>query len=133
MKKSVNVLFIILMLSVCIPQSIHAETKQDKLIRELQEVGQYGTTLEIDQIPYSTNPGWEENVKHYEGVPVEQVKKDAEEIHKRKNQKVPEPIELTIAKKCQPFIFSLTTNPLFNLILFFPRIVDSIQDSLNSN
>lgn len=133
MKKSVNVLFIILMLSVCIPQSIHAETKQDKLIRELQEVEQYGTTLEIDQIPYSTNPGWEENVKHYEGVPVEQVKKDAEEIHKRKNQKVPEPIELTIAKKCQPFIFSLTTNPLFNLILFFPRIVDSIQDSLNSN
>ena len=133
MKKSVNVLFIILMLSVCIPQSIHAETKQDKLIRELQEVGQYGTTLEVNHIPYSTNPGWEENVKHYEGVPVEQVKKDAEEIHKRKNQKVPEPIELTIAKKCQPFIFSLTTNPLFNLILFFPRIVDSIQDSLNSN
>lgn len=133
MKKSVNVLFIILMLSVCIPQSIHAETKQDKLIRELQEVGQYGTTLEVDHIPYSTNPGWEENVKHYEGVPVEQVKKDAEEIHKRENQKVPEPRELTIAKKCQPFIFSLTTNPLFNLILFFPRIVDSIQDSLNSN
>ena len=133
MKKSVSVLFTILLISLLIPQQIHAEIDRNKLIKEAKEAAQYGTPLEVHQIPYSTNPGWEENVKHYEGVPVEQVKKDAEEIHKRKNQKVSEPIELTIAKKCQPFIFSLTTNPLFNLILFFPRIVDSIQDSLNSN
>lgn len=131
MKKSVSVLFTILLISLLIPQQIHAEIDGKKLVKEAKEVGQYGTTLEIDQIPYVTGP--DKTVPHYEGVPVEQVKKDAEEIHKRKNQKVPEPIELTIAKKCQPFIFSLTTNPLFNLILFFPRIVDSIQDSLNSN
>lgn len=131
MKKSVSVLFTILLISLLIPQQIHAEIDGKKLVKEAKEVGQYGTTLEIDQIPYVTGP--DKTVPHYEGVPVEQVKKDAEEIHKRKNQKVPEPIELTIAKKCQPFIFSLTTNPLCNLILFFPRIVDSIQDSLNSN
>lgn len=136
MKKSVNVLFIILMLSVCIPQSIHAETKQDKLIRELQEVGQYGTTLEVNHIPYSTNPGWEENVKHCEGVPVEQVKKDAEEIHKRRNHKTPkypEPIEVTIARKCQPFVISMAANPFLNFIIFFPRIADSIYANLNTN
>lgn len=131
MKKLVNLLFVLLTLSVFLPQQIHAEIDGKKLVKEAKEVGQYGTTLEIDQIPYVTGP--DKTVPHYEGVPVEQVKKDAEEIHKRKNQKVPEPIELTIAKKCQSFIFSLTTNPLFNLILFFPRIVDSIQDSLNSN
>lgn len=127
MKKSVNVLFIILMLSVCIPQSIHAETKQDKLIRELQEVGQYGTTLEIDQIPYVTGP--DKTVPHYEGVPVEQVKKDAEEIHKRKNQKVPEPIELTIAIVCKPFVIAMISNPLINFILVHSQIIPSMQNN----
>lgn len=127
MKKSVNVLFIILMLSVCIPQSIHAETKQDKLIRELQEVGQYGTTLEIDQIPYVTGP--DKTVPHYEGVPVEQVKKDAEEIHKRKNQKVPEPIELKIVTVCKPFVIDMISSPLINFILVHSQIIPSIQNN----
>lgn len=127
MKKSVNVLFIILMLSVCIPQSIHAETKQDKLIRELQEVGQYGTTLEIDQIPYVTGP--DKTVPHYEGVPVEQVKKDAEEIHKRKNQKVPESIELKIVTVCKPFVIDMISSPLINFILVHSQIIPSIQNN----
>ena len=96
MKKLVNLLFVLLILSVFLPQQIHAEIDGKKLVKEAKEVGQYGTTLEIDQIPYVTGP--DKTVPHYEGVPVEQVKKDAEEIHKRKNQKVPEPIELTIAK-----------------------------------
>lgn len=127
MKKSVNVLFIILMLSVCILQSIHAETKQDKLIRELQEVGQYGTTLEIDQIPYVTGP--DKTVPHYEGVPVEQVKKDAEEIHKRKNQKVPESIELKIVTVCKPFVIDMISSPLINFILVHSQIIPSIQNN----
>lgn len=127
MKKSVNVLFIILMLSVCIPQSIHAETKQDKLIRELQEVGQYGTTLEIDQIPYVTGP--DKTVPHYEGVPVEQVKKDAEEIHRRKKHKVPEPIELKIVTVCKPFVIDMISSPLINFILVHSQIIPSIQNN----
>lgn len=32
----------------------------DKLIKELREVGQYGTTLEVKRIPYSTSPEWKE-------------------------------------------------------------------------
>lgn len=32
----------------------------DKLIKELKEVGQYGTTLEVKRIPYSTSPEWKE-------------------------------------------------------------------------
>lgn len=134
MKKSVNVLFIILMLSVCIPQSIHAETKQDKLIRELQEVGQYGTTLEIDQIPYVTGP--DKTVPHYEGVPVEQVKKDAEEIHERvKNgtyqTEYIEPIPLQLAKKYKPVVICVINNSLLTVMLNFNELEYDIWNILD--
>ncbi len=32
----------------------------DKLIKEAKEAGQYGTTLEVKRIPYSTSPEWKE-------------------------------------------------------------------------
>lgn len=127
MKKLVNLLFVLLILSVFLPQQIHAEIDGKKLVKEAKEVGQYGTTLEIDQIPYVTGP--DKTVPHYEGVPVEQVKKDAEEIHKRKNQKVPESIELKIVTVCKPFVIDMISSPLINFILVHSQIIPSIQNN----
>ena len=127
MKKLVNLLFVLLTLSVFLPQQIHAEIDGEKLVKEAKEVGQYGTTLEIDQIPYVTGP--DKTVPHYEGVPVEQVKKDAEEIHKRKNQKVPESIELKIVTVCKPFVIDMISSPLINFILVHSQIIPSIQNN----
>lgn len=127
MKKLVNLLFVLLILSVFLPQQIHAEIDGKKLVKEAKEVGQYGTTLEIDQIPYVTGP--DKTVPHYEGVPVEQVKKDAEEIHKRKNQKVPESIKLKIVTVCKPFVIDMISSPLINFILVHSQIIPSIQNN----
>lgn len=127
MKKLVNLLFVLLILSVFLPQQIHAEIDGKKLVKEAKEAAIYGTPTEEHQIPYVT--GTDTTVPHYEGVPVEQVKKDAEEIHRRKKHKVPEPIELTIAIVCKPFVIAMISNPLINFILVHSQISPSMQNN----
>ena len=127
MKKLVNLLLGFLILSVFLPQQIHAEIDGKKLVKEAKEAAIYGEPIEEHQIPYVT--GLDTTVPHYEGVPVEQVKKDAEEIHRRKNHKVPEPIELKIATVCKPFVIAMISSPLINFILVHSQIISSMQNN----
>lgn len=131
MKKTVKFLTIITLLMLLVPQAIHAEIDGEKLVKEAKEVGQYGTTLEIDQIPYVTGP--DKTVPHYEGVPVEQVKKDAEEIHERvKNgtyqTEYIEPMPLQLAKKYKPVVICAINNSLLTVMLNFNELEYDIRN-----
>lgn len=134
MKKIVKSLTIITLLMLLVPQAIHAEIDGKKLVKEAKEVGQYGTTLEIDQIPYVTGP--DKTVPHYEGVPVEQVKKDAKEIHERvKNgtyqTEYIEPMPLQLAKKYKPVVICAINNSLLTVMLNFNELEYDIWNILD--
>ena len=103
----------------------------DKLIKEAQEAAMYGTPLEGHQIPYSTSPGWQENVQHYEGVPVEQVKRDAEEIHKKQNNQAERTQGISVLSGLGKSIAQAAlSNPVFQKLGFFG---DVYQNTVGPN
>ena len=103
----------------------------DKLIKEAKEAAIYGTSLEGHQIPYSTSPGWQENVQHYEGVPVEQVKRDAEEIHRQQNNKAQQAQGISVLSGLGKSISQAAlSNPVFKKLGFFG---DVYQNTVGPN
>ena len=101
----------------------------DKLIKELTEVGKYGTTLEVDQIPYVTGP--DKTVPHYEGVPVEQVKRDAEEIHRKQNNEAQRAQGISVLSGLGKSIAQAAlSNPVFHKLGFFG---DVYQNTVGPN
>lgn len=103
----------------------------DKLIKEAKEAAMYGTPLEGHQIPYSTSPGWQENVQHYEGVPVEQVKRDAEEIHRKQNNEAQRAQGISVLSGLGKSISQAAlSNPVFQKLGFFG---DVYQNTVGPN
>ena len=134
MNKTVKSLAIITLLMLLIPQAIHAEIDGKKLVKESKEAAIYGAPIEEHQIPYVTGP--DTTVPHYEGVPVEQVKKDAKEIHERvKNgtyqTEYVEPLPLQLAKRYKPVVVCLINNSLLTAILNFNELEYDIQNMLD--
>ena len=103
----------------------------DKLIKEAKEAAIYGTSLEGHQIPYSTSPEWQENVQHYEGVPVEQVKRDAEEIHRQQNNQAQRAQGISALSGLGKSISQAAlSNPVFKKLGFFG---DVYQNTVGPN
>lgn len=136
MNKTVKSLAIITLLMLLVPQAIHAEIDGDKLSKDVFDAGKYGApTEEVMQLPvYVDSPADHQNQNP--GVPVEQINKDAKEIHERvKNgtyqTEYVEPLPLQLAKRYKPVVVCLINNSLLTAILNFNELEYDIRNILD--
>lgn len=133
MKKAVKFLTIITLLMLLVPQAIHAEFDADKLAKKALDAGKYGTPAEdVMQLPvYVDSP--EDHQNQNPGVSVEQINKDAKEIHERvKNgtyqTEYIEPMPLQLAKKYKPVVICAINNSLLTVMLNFNELEYDIRN-----